>query len=122
MALENILFSDIISGVAPINPGIPGWDAIINQFFSDQHGRHGMGLLARIIDLGSISDIDPGHILINPGTGFRLMPLVVFIFGSPGSSFAYEFNVQTPGGSNIRWGAYQHDSFVQRQSTSNGFS
>jgi hypothetical protein len=98
MALENILFSDIISGVAPINPGIPGWDAIINQFFSDQHGRHGMGLLARIIGLEDISNTPPGIILINPGIGWRLVPLVILAFGSPGAADTYQFRVEGTGG------------------------
>jgi len=98
MALQNILFSDIISGQAPINPGIAGWDALINQFFSDQHGRHGFGLLARLIGVASIPTSPPGQILINPGTGFRLFPLVILIFGDPGAADSYEFSVQPTGG------------------------
>lgn len=97
MALQDISFSQIIAGQAQINPGISGWDAIINQFMADQHGRHGFGLLARWINVTNIPITAPGLVLITAPTGWRIFPLFIAAFGDPALNRTYEFLVQ-PGG------------------------
>ena len=101
MTLQNQLFTDIISGVAPVNPGIGGWDTLINQFMADRRGRHGMGLLGRILNLQADNDAN-GSILVTLPAGwqaFVLCVLVSRISVNPGVS-EYEFKI---GSLNREW-------------------
>lgn len=97
MALQDINFTQIIAGQAQINPGIAGWDAIINQFMADQHGRHGFGLLSRHINVNTIPVNLPGFVLITAPVGWRIFPLFIAAFGYPALNRTYEFLVQPSG-------------------------
>ena len=97
MALQEISFSQIIAGQAQINPGIAGWDAIINQFIADQHGRHGFGLLARFINIANIQGGAPGTVLITAPVGWRIFPMFIAAFSPSPLLGTYSFLVQPSG-------------------------
>ena len=83
MALQNQLFSDIISGVAPVNPGIGGWDTLINQFMADRRGRHGMGLLGRYVNLLP-DNSGSGTIIVTVPAGWQAFALCVLVTRAAG--------------------------------------
>lgn len=77
MALQTLLFVDMISGATPINPGAGGWDTQLNQFMADERGRQGYRLLSRII--GLVVPISPGSPLLTLPAGWRCMPMMVMV-------------------------------------------
>lgn len=105
MALSTLLFSQIISNAAPLNPGIGGWDSILDQFMSDFRGRMGFHLLARLIG------IDPpqttgGVTLIAVPTGWSCMPMFVMhkrTEGGANPNRGLEYHVVGDGGEDQRW-------------------
>ncbi len=97
MPLQDQLFSAIVSGAAPINPGVGGWDILIDQLSSDIRGRHGFGLLARLIGLTPTNGGD-ASILIAAPPGWNCMPFFVAMRRADGAgnpSSEYEFRTGT---------------------------
>ncbi len=115
MALQNLLFSDIISGATPINPGAGGWDTQLNQFMSDERGRQGYRLLSRIINL--VVPASPGSPLITCPVGWRCMPtmvMVTFTGAAPDNTDDFRFEAGL-----LEWNA-ELNNFATLNNTSHG--
>lgn len=77
MPLFDQSFTQIISGVAPINPGVGGWDVLLSQFMDDRRGRHGFGLLGRTLNLAPGEGNGNRVNLLSVPPGWSCLPLLV---------------------------------------------
>lgn len=76
MPLFDQSFTQIISGVAPINPGVGGWDVLLSQFMDDRRGRHGFGLLGRTLNIVPGTPTTASNLLTLP-VGWSCLPILV---------------------------------------------
>jgi hypothetical protein len=102
MALVDQLFTEIIANPPVINSGAGGWDTVLTQFMADRRGRHGFGLLARLIDMTSIPSSNLGSILITAPAGWLVMPTQVLFFAAADPVYPLTFQVGG-GGTEKEW-------------------
>ncbi len=102
MPLIDQLFTNIIANPPVINPGAGGWDSILSAFMANRRGRHGFGLLARLVDVGSIPVTTDGTILVTCPPGWRAMPLCVQVFAASNPNGTMDFTIDT-GASGEMW-------------------
>lgn len=103
MPLIDQLFTNIIANPPIVNPGAGGWDTLLSQFMADHRGRHGFGLLGRLVDVTGIPTGSEGTIIITCPPGWIAMPLCVLVFASTNPNGKMNFTIDTGVGGDKGW-------------------